>query len=76
MRRQNQTAIFFFFFVVDVCVREGGRMPLWDNVTISTSSVSFHILSCLSVIRGEKGRAAETVWPTPLLFFTPLIPAY
>lgn len=47
-----------------------GLTPLTDDVNISHSSVSFHILNCLSVIRGEKGRVGETSWPSPLLFYT------
>lgn len=41
-----------------------GLIPFRENMNISHSSVSFHILNCLSVIRGER----ETIWPSPLLF--------
>lgn len=42
-----------------------GLIPFRENMNISHSSVSFHILNCLSVIGGER----EMIWPTPLLFF-------
>lgn len=45
-----------------------GLIAFRGNMNISHSSVSFHILNCLSVIGGERER--EMIWPIPLLCCT------
>lgn len=48
-----------------------GLIPFRENMNISHSSVSFHILNCLSVIGGERERER---WSDPVpYFFAPLI---
>lgn len=48
-----------------------GLIPFRENLNISHSTVSFHILNCLSVIGGERERESGSD-PVPY-FFAPLI---
>lgn len=46
-----------------------GLIPFRENMNISHSSVSFHILNCLSVIRGERERERLSD-PVPYFSYT------